>query len=77
MSKPRTRFIVIDTKLCQACASCKDACPQGVLGMVAFLWHRHARVDQANACTGCRKCIRTCSHGAITPIAMPAACEQR
>jgi NAD-dependent dihydropyrimidine dehydrogenase PreA subunit len=62
----QTRFIVVDTKLCAACASCVDACRRKVLGQVKFLWHRHARVDHPDACTGCRRCVTACVHGAIT-----------
>jgi len=61
-----TRFIVVDTRRCEACASCVKACSQNVLGMVAFLWHRHVRIDAPDACSGCRRCVAVCSHGAIT-----------
>lgn len=61
-----SRFIVIDTSLCKACASCVAVCRNRVLGMVAFLWHRHVRLDDPDACTGCRRCVAACQHGAIT-----------
>jgi ferredoxin len=64
-----TAFIALDTRRCQACADCVRACSTGALGMVAFLWHRHARVDHADACTGCGRCLRACKQGAITPTA--------
>ena len=70
-----TRFIAVNTKLCEACAECVHSCPQGVLGMVAFWWHRHVRIEQGDACAGCRKCLRACRHGALTPITRPAAPE--
>jgi 2-oxoglutarate ferredoxin oxidoreductase subunit delta len=62
----QTRFIVIDTHRCKACAACVQVCQHHVLGMVAFLWHRHARLDDPDACTGCRRCVAACPHGAIT-----------
>lgn len=61
-----TRFIVVDTSLCQACWACVDACHRKVLGKVKFLWHRHVRIDNPDACNGCRRCVNVCSHGAIT-----------
>jgi ferredoxin len=64
-----TGFIALNTRLCQACWECVHACPQAVLGKVVFLWHRHAHVDRADDCTGCRKCLRSCKHGAITAVA--------
>ncbi len=67
----QTRFIAVDTHQCEACWNCVRACPQKVLGKVEVLWHRHVRIDHANACTGCGKCVRACEHGAITAIAKP------
>lgn len=66
-----TRFIAVDTRRCQACRSCAEACTHQVLGMVAFLWHRHVRIDNPEACTGCRRCIRICAHGAIRAVELP------
>jgi NAD-dependent dihydropyrimidine dehydrogenase PreA subunit len=61
-----TRFIVIDTSVCEACWACVEACPRKVLGTVKFLWHRHVRIDNPDACSGCRLCVKACVHGAIT-----------
>lgn len=61
-----TRFITVDTRACEACWACVAACPRKVLGKVTFLWHRHVRIDDPDACGGCRRCVKACGHGAIT-----------
>lgn len=61
----RTTFIQVDTAICVACGKCVLACPQGVLGIISFLSHRHVHIDQASSCKGCRKCVKTCLRGAI------------
>jgi 2-oxoglutarate ferredoxin oxidoreductase subunit delta len=63
-----TRFIVVDTSLCEACWACVEVCPRKVLDTVKFLWHRHVRIDNPAACTGCRRCVEVCVHGAITRV---------
>ena len=63
----RTPFIRIDTALCAACGKCVSMCPQGVLGTISFLSHRHVHVDQASSCKGCRMCAKACLRGAIQP----------
>jgi len=72
-----TRFIDIDTQHCEACWDCIDVCPTQVLGKVEVLWHRHVRIDHAEACNGCKKCVRACQHGAITYTYTPVPREQR
>ena len=61
----RTAFVGFDLKRCAACGECAAACPRQVLGIVAFLSHRHAHVDRAAACEGCRRCIAACSRGVV------------
>jgi NAD-dependent dihydropyrimidine dehydrogenase PreA subunit len=63
----RTAFVQIDTALCLSCGACVAACPQAVLGLIAFFSHRHVHVDRASACKGCRKCVKACPQGAIQP----------
>jgi ferredoxin len=63
----KTVFVEIDTSRCLACRQCVDACPHGVLGIIAFFRHRHVHVDRAAACKGCRKCVKACEQGAIQP----------
>ncbi|MEW5721044.1 MAG: ferredoxin family protein [Chloroflexota bacterium] len=63
----KTRFIWLNTHLCQACWGCIEACPNGVIGKIElpFGLHRHARIDHAEQCQGCKKCVHVCPTGAI------------
>lgn len=45
---------------CIACWKCVETCPRNVLGKVAFLWHRHARIVAPENCIGCGKCVSAC-----------------
>jgi 2-oxoglutarate ferredoxin oxidoreductase subunit delta len=65
-SRTITAHIVLDRSLCEACWSCVEACPQGVLGKVRFLWHKHAVVAHAERCTGCRRCLGVCASAALS-----------
>ncbi|MDD5398253.1 MAG: 4Fe-4S binding protein [Dehalococcoidia bacterium] len=64
----RTKYILLNTRLCRACWKCTTACPNGVIGKVDFLFHRHARIDHAEKCKGCSKCVKACPQGAITAL---------
>lgn len=68
VSRPnhRTIYIELNTRLCKACWKCIEAWPEKVLGKVDLLFHKHSRVDHAEACKGCFKCVKACPHGAIT-----------
>jgi Fe-S-cluster-containing hydrogenase component 2 len=68
----QTPFIALDTSACQACWKCAEACPQGVIGPIGFLGHRHAHIDRAEKCTGCKKCVHVCPHAAIRYTYVPA-----
>jgi Fe-S-cluster-containing hydrogenase component 2 len=61
----QTPFIALNTAACQACWQCVEACPQGVIGPIRFLAHRHAHIDHAEKCRGCKKCVTVCPHAAI------------
>ncbi|MCX6000244.1 MAG: ferredoxin family protein [Chloroflexi bacterium] len=61
----RTKYIELNTRRCQACWKCIEACPNHVLGRVVVFKHRHARVDRAEACKGCKACVRSCPNEAI------------
>jgi len=61
----RTAFVNIDTAGCKACGLCVSACPNDVLGIIAFFSHRHVHVDRASRCKGCGTCITTCRQEAI------------
>jgi 2-oxoglutarate ferredoxin oxidoreductase subunit delta len=64
----KTNHICIDTRLCEACWTCIEICPNDVLGKIDLKFHRHARIDAAERCTGCAKCVQACPHGAISRI---------
>ncbi|HMA92364.1 MAG TPA: 4Fe-4S binding protein, partial [Polyangiaceae bacterium] len=61
----RTPYVDIQLRECVACYGCVSACQQGVLGKVAIGRHRHVHVDQPTRCTGCGRCVRSCSQRAI------------
>jgi NAD-dependent dihydropyrimidine dehydrogenase PreA subunit len=63
-----TDHVVLDRRACEACSECVEACPNGVLRLVAVGPHRHAKIRHkaAAACTGCLACVRVCEAGAIT-----------
>jgi 2-oxoglutarate ferredoxin oxidoreductase subunit delta len=68
----QTKYIRVDTHLCEACWTCVETCPNGVLGKIDFKFHRHVHIDDAESCTGCLKCVRACPHDAISRIPKPA-----
>jgi NAD-dependent dihydropyrimidine dehydrogenase PreA subunit len=67
----KTKYIEINTHLCQACWRCIEVCPHHVLGKVELFGHRHVRIDDVQACKGCKACVRDCPHGAIQYIYVP------
>jgi ferredoxin len=44
-----------------------------VLGRIDLGFHRHVRIRDAQACNGCKKCVRVCEPGALTYIYVPPA----
>ena len=60
-----TDFITLDSRACEACWECVEACPNEVLGRLSVLFHKHAKIVAAEACTGCLKCVRVCETGAL------------
>ena len=62
---PSTRFVELDSRKCQACWLCVDACPIRVIGRVSVLWHKHASFRQAEDCLGCFECVAVCRSGAL------------
>jgi 2-oxoglutarate ferredoxin oxidoreductase subunit delta len=66
-----TKYVRLETRLCQACWKCLEACPLQVLRKIDIGWHRHIRIRNADACNGCKKCVRACDSGALTYIHMP------
>lgn len=63
-----TEHIQLDTRACEACGRCVEACREDVLGIVGFLFHKHVRVKDAGRCRGCLRCVRVCEHGAIRAL---------
>jgi 2-oxoglutarate ferredoxin oxidoreductase subunit delta len=63
-----TAYISLNTRQCQACWDCIEACPNGVLGKVKMLFHKHARIDHPDRCDGCGTCASICPDQAITLI---------
>lgn len=63
-----TKFVELNTHLCQACWACVEACPNGVLGKIDIFFHKHAKIVDIRACKGCLKCVNACPNGAITSL---------
>lgn len=66
--KTKTDYILLDTKKCEACWKCMEACPDNVIGRVNLPWHKHALIIKRDKCTGCSKCIKACESNAITKV---------
>ena len=65
-----TEYIAADTRLCEACGDCVEACRKEVLSVRGPSFHKHVRMDHPEDCRGCGKCVSACSHGALV------LCEQ-
>jgi NAD-dependent dihydropyrimidine dehydrogenase PreA subunit len=61
-----TKYIRLNSHLCKACWKCVETCPNGVIGKVKLLIHKHSRIDHAEKCRGCKKCVNACEQKAIT-----------
>ncbi len=55
---------IINKDECSACGICVDACPEGVLELVADV----AEAVNEEACTACATCMEECPMGAIVEI---------
>lgn len=64
----RTNYILFDTRKCEACWKCMEACPNNVIGRVNLPWHKHALIIKRDNCTGCSKCTKACEFNAITKV---------
>ena len=68
-----TAFIAVDSRNCQACWECYEACPKQVLGKINVLGlgiHKHIYVKNPEACIGCKKCVKTCQYRAIVAVSV-------
>jgi Fe-S-cluster-containing hydrogenase component 2 len=61
----------MDTGRCEACWDCMVVCPKQVLGKMDILWLRPAVIRNAEACSGCKKCVQACESGVIEYIHVP------
>jgi len=64
--QPRTAFVLLDTKKCEACWKCLNVCSKKVIGRINLPWHKHVRFVNGSACTGCLKCVKICTTNAIS-----------
>jgi 2-oxoglutarate ferredoxin oxidoreductase subunit delta len=71
IQRRHTKFISLDTRRCEACWDCIEVCPKQVLGKIDMIWHRHTIIQDAEACNGCKKCVRGCETGALEYIFVP------
>ncbi len=63
-----TKYIQLETRKCEACWKCVEACDKNVFGRINLPWHKHAVIVRSNNCTGCLKCKKACEHNAISKI---------
>jgi ferredoxin len=60
-----TKYIRLLPRQCQGCWQCVEVCPKDVLVKKDRTRRHHVHVRNADACTGCRKCVRACEFNAI------------
>ncbi|WP_111446878.1 4Fe-4S dicluster domain-containing protein [Breznakibacter xylanolyticus] len=70
-SSTLTKHIALNPHRCKACWQCQHVCPHRVLTKINILWHKHARIVNAQLCVGCFKCVKVCQSQAITQIDRP------
>jgi NAD-dependent dihydropyrimidine dehydrogenase PreA subunit len=69
--RSETAFIRFNSRLCEACWKCVEACPNGVLVKINLPIHKHARIVRAENCKGCKKCVNACTTGALEYTYVP------
>ena len=70
IGKDRTAYIRFDSRKCKACWKCLEVCPKDVFGKINIVIHKHMKIVNGDNCTGCLKCIKTCSYRAISRIVL-------
>jgi len=68
LEKNATKFVRMNTHLCQACWKCYENCPQHVIDRINLPFHKHAVIKHPEDCRGCLKCAIGCPNRAITVI---------
>jgi ferredoxin len=68
----QTRFVQLDTSLCEACWKCVGRCHRQVIDRIDLWFHKHARIAFPDQCTGCLKCVKACESGAFTARPQPS-----
>jgi len=63
-----TAYIRFDSRKCNACWKCVDACSANVFDKINVFVHKHAKIVHQERCTGCLECARACDYGAIDPV---------
>ncbi|MEA1063894.1 4Fe-4S dicluster domain-containing protein [Erwinia sp. HR93] len=71
-SRYREYALAISPQNCQLCGACGRACPEGALIFNEGGW----MIDDAK-CTGCKACVASCLHNAITVTAEVAPARQQ
>ena len=65
-NRDATKFIRLNRRACKACWKCVEACPNGVIGRINVIFHKHSKIKYADKCKGCQKCVKACEQQAIT-----------
>ena len=62
---------VIDKAHCSGCGRCISACEPRLFVFETIAWKKTSVLQDADRCTGCRKCEVRCPVGAITMQGRP------
>lgn len=68
ISKNRTEYIDFDSGKCQACWKCIEVCQKDVFEKINLVIYKHIKIVGRDNCIGCLKCIKACSHRAISLV---------
>ncbi|MGD0877878.1 MAG: 4Fe-4S dicluster domain-containing protein [Anaerolineales bacterium] len=76
LHKRETKYIRLSSRQCQVCRDCVAVCPEAVLVKMGRFNHMHVLIRNPKACSGCKKCVRTCEHAAIEYTYVPRASQE-